>query len=170
MYLKLKCLGYDDDYDRLHVSLKQLEQNDYSAFQKANKLNSVVECQVIECSRNAVRVFASFDGLRVVGYIHHSQVSSLFFVDEKTAGFLFPEGRIYHCCVKQFRDDFNVVEFSRRDYLQEVYSHLEYGVSYDVSLVFRKCIFAYGNDIEGRVHNRVQREYRTRNIVQVFRR
>ena len=152
---RVKLLRYDASTDIIHVGIKQLQENHFEEFQRRYPLGSIIPCQVVGLSGQAIRVKVSFDGHQAFGYIHRSQASWLLFMDERIARHIFRDGEIYQCAVKRFDLDNQLVEVSRKQFLTMQLERNQYGDDFRTRIVFaNKETFAYGDLLEGRVVGR----------------
>ena len=63
---------------------------------------------------------------------------------------------LYHCVVKRFDSDNQLIEFSRKQFIATQLERNDYGVAFRARLVFaKKEVFAYGDLLEGRIIGRM---------------
>src|SRR5439155_21215180 len=78
------------------------------------------------------------------------------FVDDGMARHIFRNGDLYHCVVKRFDLDNQLIEFSRKQFIATQLERNEYGVGFRARLVFaKKEVFASGDLLEGRISGRI---------------
>ena len=165
--IKVKCLAYDASSDSIHVGIKQLEENEFTLFREGHEATKSVWCEVIGTTSQSVRVRIGFEAHQTFGYIHRSEASSLFFVDDALAKHLFRIGDFYHCRVKRFDAENSLVELSRKAHLAAELEKLRYdGATFGARIAYvRGGAFAYGDKVEGRIVDGID-NYRkqTRNV------
>lgn len=156
----VKCLAYDNWADTIRVGIKQLDRNDFDEFLRRHQVGSTALCEVNAVSRQSnIRVRVIFNRHQTFGYIHRAELSWLLYVDNRIARHIFRERERFHCCVKRFDLENQLVEFSRKQYLEAQRDTNEYGVTYRARLVFQnREVFGYGDRLEGRIVDTVHRQ------------
>lgn len=96
-------------------------------------------------------------------------VSGVFFVDEKIARHLFRVGESYHCAVKRFHTDNELIELSRKQYLATRLDQLKYGQTFQARTVFTsRGVFAYGDQVEGKIVSKVDINKKRSSTIEVM--
>jgi ribosomal protein S1 len=157
--VRVKCLAYNAGSDSIQVGIKQLEQNEFTLFQQQHDSTKALWCEVIGMTGQSVRVRIGFGTHQTFGYIHRSEASSLLFVDDALAKHLFRVGDFYHCRVKRFDAENSLVELSRKAYLVAELQNLRYdGGAFGARIAYAKGgAFAYGDKVEGRIVDGIDR-------------
>jgi len=91
------------------------------------------------------------DGHEVEAYIHKMELSNVLYVSAERWPTFLDNDQTYRCIVKRLIDPAEIVELSRKRFLQKNIRQLAYGETYNVKIVdyYRGKLSVYCDDLEG---------------------
>jgi len=143
-------LGEIIDFDKYHnciiVSIKKLKQQDIQYFSQSEI--PFFKGKVIKVQKRIVIVQLQHDNHFATGILTISEVSNLFFIEERFLSSVFEVGEQYNFSIKNYEETNELLFLSRKLFLNK--EKFEYGVHYQGKIYkTNKDIIIYGNKIEG---------------------
>lgn len=149
--LDVKVIAYDFGHDSITVGTKGVTCNGFSEVVRRVSVGDTVVCEVLFNGYDRLVVLVMLDTYRAHGYVHVSEISDLMFVTDAIMRRVFVRGTCWSCIIKRFDEKNECIELSRKAFLKQNVSTLQFAEPYEVEVIEgrRGELVGYSDQVEG---------------------
>jgi ribosomal protein S1 len=148
---KVKPIEFDYNSNEILYSIKDCYRNDFEKIYNSFNIGDTCKGKVIRHFPNITRVEIVLNGNIIQAYVHKSEISEIFFIEDQEMSSFLPLESTFNFQIKRIDKRNKIVELSRRSYLNSTNTQLNYGDTIEVNVIKKeknRAIF-YENEIEG---------------------